>query len=260
MAEANLSPGRVLLDIQALWTSYGHIVALKNISMQVYEGEIVAIIGANGAGKSTLLNSISGVVPARQGKIVFDGQEITRRPPDAIVGLGISQVPERRQIFSTLSVRDNLLLGAYLRLRQGKKQEVVKDLEYIFCLFSVLQEREQQLAGTLSGGEQQMLAIGRGLMARPRLLLLDEPSLGLAPLLVAEIFRTLEQLRRRGTTILLVEQNARQALEISDRAYVLETGRIELSGRSKDLIANEEVKKAYLGRMDRHPKRKGVKP
>jgi len=258
MAEANGSPRHLLLDVQALWTFYGHIVALKNISMQVYEGEIVAIIGANGAGKSTLLNSISGVVPPRQGKIVFDGREITRLPPDAIVALGISQVPERRQIFSTLSVRDNLLLGAYLR--QRKKQEVAQDLDSVFCLFPVLREREQQLAGTLSGGEQQMLAIGRGLMARPRLLLLDEPSLGLAPLLVAEIFRTLEQLRQQGTTILLVEQNARQALEISERAYVLETGRIELSGRSKELIANEEVKKAYLGRMDRHPKRKGGKP
>jgi len=249
-----------MLEIVKISTYYGYVQALKEVSIEVRDGEIVSIIGANGAGKSTLLNSISAIVPPRSGQILLDGKDITRLPVEAIVGMGISQVPERRQIFSTLSVYDNLFLGAYLRLRKGKKQEVSDDLEYVFNLFPILRERRGQLAGTLSGGEQQMVAIGRGLMARPKVLLLDEPSLGLAPLLVKEIFRVLLQLRREGTTILLVEQNARAALELSDRAYVLETGRIELSGASKELISNEEVKKAYLGRMDRHPKRKGVRP
>lgn len=249
-----------MLEIVKISTYYGYVQALKEVSIEVRDGEIVSIIGANGAGKSTLLNSISAIVPPRSGQILLDGKDITRLPVEAIVGMGISQVPERRQIFSTLSVYDNLFLGAYLRLRKGKKQEVSDDLEYVFNLFPILRERRGQLAGTLSGGEQQMVAIGRGLMARPKVLLLDEPSLGLAPLLVKEIFRVLLQLRQEGTTILLVEQNARAALELSDRAYVLETGRIELSGASKELISNEEVKKAYLGRMDRHPKRKGVRP
>ncbi len=249
-----------MLEIVKISTYYGYVQALKEVSIEVREGEIVSIIGANGAGKSTLLNSISAIVPPRSGQILLDGKDITRLPVEAIVSLGISQVPERRQIFSTLSVYDNLFLGAYLRLRKGKKQEVSDDLDYVFNLFPILRERRGQLAGTLSGGEQQMVAIGRGLMARPKALLLDEPSLGLAPLLVKEIFRVLLQLRQEGTTILLVEQNARAALELSDRAYVLETGRIELSGASKELISNEEVKKAYLGRVDRHPKRKGVRP
>ena len=249
-----------MLEIVKISTYYGYVQALKEVSIEVRDGEIVSIIGANGAGKSTLLNSITAIVPPRSGQILLDGKDITRLPVEAIVGLGISQVPERRQIFSTLSVYDNLFLGAYLRLRKGKKREVSDDLEYVFNLFPILRERRGQLAGTLSGGEQQMVAIGRGLMARPKVLLLDEPSLGLAPLLVKEIFRVLLQLRQEGTTILLVEQNARAALELSDRAYVLETGRIELSGASKELISNEEVKKAYLGRVDRHPKRKGVRP
>ena len=249
-----------MLEIVKISTYYGYVQALKEVSIEVRDGEIVSIIGANGAGKSTLLNSISAIVPPRSGQILLDGKDITRLPVEAIVGMGISQVPERRQIFSTLSVYDNLFLGAYLRLRKGKKREVSDDLEYVFNLFPILRERRGQLAGTLSGGEQQMVAIGRGLMARPKVLLLDEPSLGLAPLLVKEIFRVLLQLRQEGTTILLVEQNARAALGLSDRAYVLETGRIELSGASKELISNEEVKKAYLGRVDRHPKRKGVRP
>ena len=249
-----------MLEIVKISTYYGYVQALKEVSIEVRDGEIVSIIGANGAGKSTLLNSISAIVPPRSGQILLDGKDITRLPVEAIVGMGISQVPERRQIFSALSVYDNLFLGAYLRLRKGKKREVSDDLEYVFNLFPILRERRGQLARTLSGGEQQMVAIGRGLMARPKVLLLDEPSLGLAPLLVKEIFRVLLQLRQEGTTILLVEQNARAALELSDRAYVLETGRIELSGASKELISNEEVKKAYLGRMDRHPKRKGVRP
>ena len=249
-----------MLEIVKISTYYGYVQALKEVSIEVRDGEIVSIIGANGAGKSTLLNSITAIVPPRSGQILLDGKDITRLPVEAIVGMGISQVPERRQIFSTLSVYDNLFLGAYSRLRKGKKREVSDDLEYVFNLFPILRERRGQLAGTLSGGEQQMVAIGRGLMARPKALLLDEPSLGLAPLLVKEIFRVLLQLRQEGTTILLVEQNARAALELSDRAYVLETGRIELSGASKELISNEEVKKAYLGRVDRHPKRKGVRP
>lgn len=249
-----------MLEIVKISTYYGYVQALKEVSIEVRDGEIVSIIGANGAGKSTLLNSISAIVPPRSGQILLDGKDITRLPVETIVGMGISQVPERRQIFSTLSVYDNLFLGAYLRLRKDKKREVSDDLEYVFNLFPILRERRGQLAGTLSGGEQQMVAIGRGLMARPKVLLLDEPSLGLAPLLVKEIFRVLLQLRQEGTTILLVEQNARAALELSDRAYVLETGRIELSGASKELISNEEVKKAYLGRVDRHPKRKGVRP
>lgn len=241
-----------MLEVREIFTYYGHIQALKGVSLEVQEGEIVSLIGANGAGKSTLLNSISGILTPREGKICLGGQEITHLAPEAIVSLGVSQVPERRQIFSTLTVPDNLLLGAYLRLRRGEKPSVLEDMEYVYSLFPVLQERQKQLAGTLSGGEQQMLAIGRGLMARPRMLLLDEPSLGLAPLLVKEIFQVLFRLKSEGTTILLVEQNARAALEISDRAYVLETGRVVLHGTPLELIANEDVQKAYLGRRTNH--------
>ena len=246
------------LKIAKISTFYGYVQALKEVSIEVREGEIVSIIGANGAGKSTLLNSISAIVPPRSGTITLDGKDITRLSTESIVGLGISQVPERRQVFSALSIYDNLLLGAYLRLQKGERSNVKEDMENIFNLFPVLNNRQQQMAGTLSGGEQQMLAIGRGLMARPKILLLDEPSLGLAPLLVKEIFRVLRQLREQGTTILLVEQDARAALELSDRAYVMETGRIELSGTARELMDNQDVKKAYLGRLDRHPKRKGV--
>jgi branched-chain amino acid transport system ATP-binding protein len=237
-----------MLEVREISTYYGHIQALKGVSMAINQGEIVSLIGANGAGKSTLLNSISGIVPARAGEILLDGKAITNLSPEDIVALGVSQVPERRQVFSTLTVPDNLLLGAYLRLRRGERKAVQEDVDYIYTLFPVLKERENQLAGTLSGGEQQMLAIGRGLMARPKVLLLDEPSLGLAPLLVKEIFQVLHQLRAEGTTILVVEQNARAALDISDRAYVLETGKVVLQGTPLELIANEEVQKAYLGR------------
>lgn len=237
-----------MLEIQNISTFYGHIQALKEVSLEVHTGEIVSLIGANGAGKTTLLNTISGIVPSNQGRISLDGQDISRLPPEAIVRLGISQVPERRQVFGALTVRDNLLLGAYLRLWRGERQAVSQDIEYVFSLFPTLKERHNQLAGTLSGGEQQMLAMGRGLMAKPKVLLLDEPSLGLAPILVQEIFRVIEQLQQAETTILLVEQNARAALEISDRGYVLETGYVVLSGTAQALMTNEEVQQAYLGR------------
>ena len=237
-----------MLEVRDVSTFYGHIQALKHVSLEVRAGEIVSLIGANGAGKTTLLNSISGIVPPGRGQILLDGQDITRKSPEAIVGLGISHVPERRQVFGDLTVRDNLMLGAYLRLRRGERQTVNQDIAYVFSLFPILQERQKQLAGTLSGGEQQMLAMGRGLMARPSLLLLDEPSLGLAPILVQEIFEVTQQLREANTTVLLVEQNARASLNISDRGYVLETGHVVLSGTARELMLNTEVQQAYLGR------------
>ncbi len=237
-----------MLEVKNISTYYGHIQALNNVSLVINEGEIVSLIGANGAGKTTLLNSVSGVIRPRQGQVFLNGQEITCLSAEAIVGQGISQVPERRQVFGQLSVRDNLTLGAYLRLRRGERTAVAQDIERIYQQFPILKERQTQQAGTLSGGEQQMLAIGRGLMAQPKVLLLDEPSLGLAPLIVQEILAVLRDLRDAGTTILLVEQNARAALEISDRAYVLETGSVVLSGEARELIANEAVQKAYLGR------------
>lgn len=237
-----------MLEVKNVSTYYGHIQALKEVSLLVNDGEIVSLIGANGAGKTTLLNTVSGIVPPRQGQILLNGKDVTRLSAEKIVGQGISQVPERRQIFADLTVRDNLTLGAFLRLRRGERTAVAQDIERVYDLFPILKERQTQPAGTLSGGEQQMLAIGRGLMAQPKVLLLDEPSLGLAPLLVKEILDVLCNLREMGTTILLVEQNARAALEISDRAYVLETGVVVLSGDAQELIANKEVQKAYLGR------------
>ena len=236
-----------MLKIKSISTFYGHIRALDAVSLVVDEGEIVSLVGANGAGKTTLLNSISGVVPPRTGEIMLGEQHTTYLPVEAIVGLGISQVPERRQVFGDLSVHDNLILGGYLRLRKGEKQAVHQDIAGIFDMFPILKERQEQNAGTLSGGEQQMLAIGRGLMAQPKVLLLDEPSLGLAPILVQEIFNVLRELRNAGTTILLVEQNARAALEISDRAYVLETGKVVMEGNASALSADEGVQRAYLG-------------
>ncbi len=237
-----------MLEVRAISTFYGHIHALKEVSLEVQAGEIVSLIGANGAGKTTLLNSISGIVPASQGQVLLDGQDITQLSAEAIVSVGISQVPELRQVFGTLSVHDNLILGAYLRLRRGEREAGNEDIEYVFGLFPILKERQNQMAGTLSGGEQQMLAMGRGLMARPKVLLMDEPSLGLAPILVQEIFRVTQQLQEANTTILLVEQNARAALEIADRGYVLETGNVVLSGTAQELITNKEVQQAYLGR------------
>jgi branched-chain amino acid transport system ATP-binding protein len=237
-----------MLKIENLCTYYGRIQALREISLHIAEGEIVAVIGSNGAGKSTLLNTISGMLPARSGRIDFAGTPVTNLRPDRIVRLGISQVPERRQIFSTMSVMDNLILGAYHRYRRDGKQAVQKDLDYVFEIFPRLQERIKQTAGTLSGGEQQMLALGRGWMAKPKLLLMDEPSLGLAPLMAREIFRISGQLREHGTTILLVEQNAHAALELADRAYVLESGRVAFEGKASELVRDERVQKAYLGK------------
>ncbi len=237
----------MLLEVREVDTYYGHIRALSEVSLHVDEGEIVALIGSNGAGKTTLLSTISGLIPARRGRILFQGTDITNMPAEEIVGLGISHVPERRQVFAALTVRDNLILGAYTRARRGENEAVQRDLERVYELFPVLSERETQQAGTLSGGEQQMLAVGRGLMAQPKLLMLDEPSLGLAPLLVQEIFRGLVRLQEEGATILLVEQNARAALRVAHRCYVLETGRVRRSGAPEELMQDESVQQAYLG-------------
>jgi branched-chain amino acid transport system ATP-binding protein len=237
-----------MLKLSQVNTYYDRVKALEDISLEVAEGEIVAVIGPNGAGKTTLLNTISGVVPARSGEIAFDGQAIAHLSPSRIVRLGISQVPERRQVFATMSVLDNLILGAYHRYRRDGKEQVERDLEFVFEIFPRLKDRLSQMAGTLSGGEQQMLALGRGWMSKPRLLLMDEPSLGLAPLLIREIFRVSGELRERGTTILLVEQNARAALDLADRAYVMESGQVVLTGTAAQLSTDERVQTAYLGR------------
>ncbi|HFB83276.1 ABC transporter ATP-binding protein [Thermosulfuriphilus ammonigenes] len=237
-----------MLKIKNLYTAYGRILVLKNVSLHVDRGEIVCLIGANGAGKTTLLLTVSGLVSAREGEIFFEGVPIHHLAPHQIVRLGISQVPEGRQIFAPLTVRENLELGAYHRWRQEGKRAVLADLEEVYRLFPRLKEREKQLAGTLSGGEQQMLAIGRAFMARPKLLLLDEPSLGLAPKLVDFIMEKILELNRQGLTILIVEQNARRALEIAHRGYVLETGRIVLQGSAQELALDEDVRRAYLGR------------
>lgn len=239
-----------MLKVKNINTYYGKVHALKNISLHLSEGEIVALIGANGAGKTTMLNTLSAITPPSDGSIEFLGQPLVGVEPDRIVKAGISQVPEGRQVFKGLTVVDNLELGAYLRFRRGgEKAEIRKDMNHIYELFPRLQERKSQMAGTLSGGEQQMLAIGRALMARPKLLLLDEPSMGLAPLVVQEIFSVIERLRsREGTTVLLVEQNAKAALKMADRAYVLETGRVILEGIASELLENKEVQRAYLGK------------
>jgi branched-chain amino acid transport system ATP-binding protein len=244
-----------LLEVCEASTYYGRIRALDQVSLTVAEGEIVCLIGANGAGKTTLLNTISGMAPARQGEVVLGGKPITKLPAEQIVGLGISHVPERRQVFGSLTVLENLTLGAYSRARRDGQTAIKQDIEEVFTFFPALKPRSRQLAGTLSGGEQQMLAVGRGLMARPKLMLLDEPSLGLAPLIVQEIFHILAELRRKGTTILLVEQNARAALRVADRGYVLENGRVVLSGTAGELARNENLQQAYLGRQN-HRERK----
>ena len=232
-----------LLEVEEIRTNYGTIEALKGVSLTVEEGEIVTLIGSNGAGKSTTLRSISGLTPARSGSVRFAGAEITRTPAQEIVGLGIALSPEGRHCFPRMTVRENLDLGAYRRRGAG----IAADLERVYTLFPRLQERERQKAGTMSGGEQQMLAIGRALMARPRLLMLDEPSMGIAPILVQRIYETIGEINRSGVTILLVEQNANYALDISRRAYVLETGRVALSDESAKLRANPDVQRAYLG-------------
>ena len=233
-----------LLEVTDIHTFYGNIEALKGISLEDEEGEVVTLIGSNGAGKSTTLRSISGLTPPRTGTIRFDGTDISGTAPQDIVQLGISQSPEGRHCFQRMSVRENLELGAYLRRNRA---EINEDLETVFTLFPRLQEREKQKAGTMSGGEQQMLAIGRAMMARPKLLLLDEPSMGLAPILVERIYETVAEINKQGTTILLVEQNANFALEYSSRGYVLETGTIALADKSAALRENPEVQRAYLG-------------
>lgn len=234
-----------MLELRNIQTYYGNIRALKGIDITVSEGEIIALIGANGAGKSTTLMSVCGIVPPRFGEIIFQDQSIHRMRPDRIVSLGISQVPEGRRIFPYLSVIENLDMGAFLR---KDPEGIKKDREYIFNLFPILAERRHQTGGTLSGGEQQMLAISRALMAKPRLLLLDEPSLGLAPLIVRQIFDIIKKINREnGTTILLVEQNANLALKVADRGYVMETGRITLTDSGEHLLSNDAVRKAYLG-------------
>jgi branched-chain amino acid transport system ATP-binding protein len=232
-----------LLEVEDIHTYYGSIEALRGVSLEVAAGEVVTMIGSNGAGKSTTLRSISGLSPPRTGSIRFDGADITTMPPSRIVGLGISQVPEGRRCFPRMTVRENLELGAYLR----PGDDLGEDYERVFELFPRLGERESQKAGTMSGGEQQMLAIGRALMARPRLLLLDEPSMGIAPILVEQIYKTIAEISRSGTTILLVEQNANYALGVSQRGYVLETGEVALAGESASLRENPDVRKAYLG-------------
>lgn len=239
-----------MLTVKNVNTYYGQLHALKNVSLHLKKGEIVTLIGANGAGKSTLINTISGVTPPRTGSITLDGHAIERLPPYRIVELGVSQVPEGRQIFKALSVEENLELGAYLYLRhRGGRRLYRERVERVFSLFPLLRERRHQPAGTLSGGEQQMLAIGRALMTRPKVLLLDEPSMGLAPLIVKEIFGVIGELSRQdGATVLLVEQNAKAALGIAHRGYVLETGKVIMEGDAMDLMENKEVKRAYLGR------------
>lgn len=233
-----------LLEVGDIHTFYGNIEALKGISLEVEEGEIVTLIGSNGAGKSTTLRSISGLTPPSEGTIKFDGRELAETAPQDIVRLGVSQAPEGRHVFSRMTVRENLELGAFLR---RDREGIERDIDRVYHLFPRLKEREKQKAGTMSGGEQQMLAIGRALMADPKLLLLDEPSMGLAPILVERIYETIEEINRQGTTILLVEQNANFALEVSKRGYVLETGRIALADDSGSLRENPKVQAAYLG-------------
>jgi branched-chain amino acid transport system ATP-binding protein len=239
-----------MLTLKNLNTYYGDIHVLKNISLHIGQGEIVALIGANGAGKTTLLNTISGIVAARSGHIAWDGADITRLTADRIVRLGISQVPEGRQIFGPLSVLDNLKLGAYCRFSSAGAERINAAIEQMYELFPRLHERREQLAGTLSGGEQQMVAIARSLMSTPNLLLLDEPSMGLAPLVISEIFKAITRLRdSRKTTIFLVEQNAKMALKYVDRGYVIETGKIMFEGSSQYLMSSPEVQRAYLGKQ-----------
>ena len=232
-----------MLEIRALESRYGRIPALKGIDLRIAEGELVALVGANGAGKTTLLRALSGVQRVSAGQVVFEGEDITRASSDARVRLGIVQVPEGRLVFAPLSVEDNLRLGGYTRTRDESDAALAR----VFEMFPVLESRRRQPAGTLSGGQQQMLAMGRGLMARPRLLLLDEPSMGLAPRLVAEIFAAIRELKAAGTTIFLVDQNARAALSVAERGYVLETGRIVLAGAGAQLLDDEQMQEAYLG-------------
>jgi len=237
-----------MLQVTNLSAHYNGIAALRRVSLHVSVGEIVCLIGANGAGKTTLLNTICGIVPASEGDVSFGGKSIKNLKPDRIVKRGVAQVPEGRQVFPGLTVEENLQMGAYLRYKKREREEISESMKNIYKRFPILSERRDQPAGTLSGGEQQMLAIGRALMANPRILLMDEPSMGLAPKMVTEIFEIIKSLRGEGATVLLVEQNARAALKISDRGYVLETGSVVIEGESAELAEDKEVKRAYLGR------------
>lgn len=237
-----------MLQIRNLKSFYGKLQVLKGVSLHIEENEIVTLIGANGAGKSTLLHSISGIISSKSGQIIFTGKDIVNFSPQRIVKSGISLVPKGKQLFTSLSVMDNLILGAYQRFQRKNKMQIQIDLENIFHIFPILKERRRQLAGTLSGGEQQMLAIGRALMSKPKLLLLDEPSLGLAPMVTREIFRVVLKLKQEGVTIFLVEQNAKVAMTLADRGYVIETGKIVTEGTSEELLKNQEVVRAYLGK------------
>jgi branched-chain amino acid transport system ATP-binding protein len=236
-----------VLRLRNVDAGYGALTVLRRVSLHVSPGEIVTLVGANGAGKTTLLRTIAGLVRARAGEIAFDGHAVRRLPTEKVVALGCSLVPEGRQVFAPMPVRENLLLGAHVQFARGRRREVADDLERVYGLFPILRTRQHQLAGTLSGGEQQMLAIGRALMARPKLMMLDEPSMGLAPLVVKDIFAIVKRISEEGTTVLLVEQNARSALRIASRGYVLETGRIVLQGTADELLANRDVQRAYLG-------------
>ena len=233
-----------MLEVKNLHVSYGMIDAVKGIDFQVNDGDIVSLIGANGAGKTTTMHTLSGLLKAKEGTILLDGKDLTKVKANKIVGMGLVQVPEGRRVFTQMSVEENLQLGAYLR---HDKSEIAKDFRHVYELFPRLEERKKQLAGTLSGGEQQMLAMARALMSKPKVLLMDEPSMGLSPLLVKEIFAIIKDINKAGTTIFVVEQNAKMALEIADHAYVMETGKIVLSGTGKELAASSEVQKAYLG-------------
>jgi branched-chain amino acid transport system ATP-binding protein len=239
---------QILLEIKDITVYYGQIEVLKNVSIELFPNEIACLIGSNGAGKSTLIKSISGLIPLRKGSIFFDGTDVSGLSADKRVRLGIIQVPERRLIISSLSVIDNLMLGTFHHYRISKKESLRKDFDYVFDLFPILKERQRQQGGTLSGGEQQMLAIGRGLLARPKLLMLDEPSLGLAPMIVAEVFSIIKKLQEQHIAIFLIEQNAKAALQISNRGFVIEIGHIILKGHAKELVETKEVRDAYLGR------------
>ncbi|MEY8428790.1 ABC transporter ATP-binding protein [Lachnospiraceae bacterium 46-15] len=233
-----------MLEIKNLEVYYGMIQAIKGISFEVNEGEVIALIGANGAGKTTTLHAVTGLIPAKAGEIIFDGKNVAKIPGHKIVSMGMAHVPEGRRVFAELSVYQNLKMGAYTR---KDKDEIARNLEMVYKRFPRLKERKNQMAGTLSGGEQQMLAMGRALMSQPKIILMDEPSMGLSPIFVNEIFDIIQEVSAAGTTVLLVEQNAKKALSIADRAYVLETGRITLQGDAKELMNDESVKKAYLG-------------
>ena len=233
-----------MLEVKDLQVYYGMIHAIKGVSFHVNEGEIIALIGANGAGKTTILHTITGLLAPKGGQVVFEGKDITKTPAHKIVELGMAHVPEGRRVFAQLSVYQNLKMGAYTR---SDKNEIEESLEMVYKRFPRLEERKNQMAGTLSGGEQQMLAMGRALMSKPRIILMDEPSMGLSPILVNEIFDIIQSVSASGTTVLLVEQNAKKALAIADRAYVLETGKISLNGNAKDLLNDDSIKKAYLG-------------